>query len=407
MSNARHRVVVIGGSFGGVNAAYQLRRKLGDRVAVDVVSADDSFLFMPSIPWVMMGWRRPERVSVPLARPLGSKGINFVHDRATVIDPEAHTVATAGGRILPYDHLVLATGADLDWANVPGSDPVDGSVHTCFSLAQAIEARGAIERFLALPKGRAIVGANPGASCIGPAYELIMMLETELRRRTRRHLFALHLVTPEPFLGHFGVNGIGNIVTMMEGEFRSRHLEWTANAALKTVEPGKATLADGAELEFDLALLIPAFLGAEVVRTVEGLGNPRGFIPTTRELRSTTYPEIYAAGVSVAIAPPVPTPVPVGVPKTGHMSEEMATRVAINIAADLGEGAYVDGLDLPATCIADAGDTAFYIKADPFLPPRNVAILRKGVWAHYMKGAFERFYLEKIKHDLPSTHFGW
>ncbi|MCJ7796490.1 MAG: sulfide:quinone reductase, partial [Thermoleophilia bacterium] len=70
MSNARHRVVVIGGSFGGVNAAYQLRRKLGDRVAVDVVSSDDSFLFMPSIPWVMMGWRRPERVSVPLARPL-------------------------------------------------------------------------------------------------------------------------------------------------------------------------------------------------------------------------------------------------------------------------------------------------------------------------------------------------
>lgn len=406
MSNARHRVVVIGGSFGGVNTAYQLRRKLGDRVAVDVVSADEDFVFMPSIPWVMMGRRRPERVSVPLARPLGSKGVNFVHDRATMIDPEARTVVTAGGRVLPYDHLVLATGSELDWTNVPGSDPADGSVHTCFSLAQAIEARGAIERFLALPKGRAIVGANPGASCIGPAYELIMMLETELRRRKRRHLFDLHLVTPEPFLGHFGVNGIGNLVRMMEDEFRSRHLNWTVNAALKTVEPGKATLADGAELPFDLALLIPAFLGAEVVRGVDGLGNPRGFIPTTRELRSTAHPEIYAAGVSVAIAPPAPTQVPVGVPKTGYMSEQMATRVAINIAADLGEGVHVDGLDLAATCIADAGDTAFYIKADPFLPPRNVAILKKGVWAHYMKVAFERFYLEKVKRDLPSLPLG-
>lgn len=361
---------------------------------------------MLSIPWVMMGRRRPERISVPLGRPLGSKGINFVHDRATVIDPEARTVATAGGRVLPYDHLVLATGSELDWTNVPGSDPADGSVHTCFSLAQAIEARGAIERFLALPEGRAIVGANPGASCIGPAYELIMMLETELRRRKRRHLFDLHLVAPEPFLGHFGVDGIGNLVRMMEDEFRSRHLNWTVNAALKTVEPGKATLAAGAELPFDLALLIPAFLGAEVVRGVEGLGNPRGFIPTTRELRSTAYPEIYAAGVSVAIAPPAPTQVPVGVPKTGYMSEEMATRVAINIAADLGEGTHVDGLTLPATCIADAGDTAFYIKADPFLPPRNVAILKKGVWAHYMKVAFERFYLEKVKRDLPSLPFG-
>lgn len=61
----------------------------------------------------------------------------------------------------------------------------------------------------------------------------------------------------------------------------------------------------------------------------------------------------------------------------------------------------------PTAPIADAGDTAFYIKADPFLPPRNVAVLKKGVWAHYMKGAFELFYLQKIKRDLPSTHFGW
>lgn len=407
MSGAQHRVVIVGGSFAGVNAAYQLKRKLGDRVSVDVISAEDSFIFMPSIPWVMMGWREPGRLSVPLARPLGAKGINFVHDRATAIDTAARTVTTAGGRTLPYDNLVLATGADLDWSNVPGSDPAEGTVHTCFTIEQAVAARSAIQRFLALPKGRAIVGANPGASCIGPAYELIMMLETELRRQKRRHLFDLHLVTPEPFIGHFGVNGIGDVRNMMESEFRSRHLGWTVDAVLKQVEPGKATLGDGSEMEFDLALLIPAFFGAQVVRDTEGLGNPRGFIPTDQHLRSTAFPEIYAAGVSVAMVPPVPTPVPVGVPKTGHMSEEMAVRVATNIAADLGEGELVDGLTLPATCIADAGDTAFYIKADPFLPPRNVAVLRKGKWAHYMKGAFERYYLEKIKRDLPSSHFGW
>lgn len=78
----------------------------------------------------------------------------------------------------------------------------------------------------------------------------------------------------------------------------------------------------------------------------------------------------------MAIAPPVATAVPAGVPKTGHMSEEMAVRVATNIAADLGRGGHVDRLT-------------------------------QGVWAHYMKGAFERFYLEKFKRDLPSTHFGW
>ena len=151
-----------------------------------------------------------------------------------------------------------------------------------------------------------------------------MMLETMLRRQKRRHLFDLHLVTPEPFLGHFGVNGIGNLSRMMKDEFRSRHLNWTTNAALTSVEPGKATLADGAEMPFDLAILIPAFHGAQVVRDVDGLGNARGFIPTDHRLRSTRYPNIYAVGVAVAIAPPVATVVPVGVPKTGHMTEEMA-----------------------------------------------------------------------------------
>ena len=408
MNTGKHRVVIVGGSFGGVNAAYQLRRKLGERVDLTLVSAEPDFTFIPSLPWVMMGWRRPETLRVPLAGPLARKGVRFVRDRATSIDPSAQSVTTASGSIFGYDHLVLATGADLDWASVPGSDPAEGDVHTCFTTAQAVAAREAIQRFVASDGGRAIIGANPGASCGGPAYEIIMMLETLLRRQRRRHLFDLHLVTPEPFLGHFGVNGIGNLSRMMKDEFRSRHLDWTTNAALTSIEPGKATLADGAEMPFDLAILIPAFYGAQVVRDVEGLGNPRGFIPTDHRLRSARYPNIYAVGVSVAIAPPVATAVPVGVPKTGHMTEEMATRAATNIAAEVtGSGSFVDGLQLPSTCVSDAGDVAFYIRADPFLPPRNVATLRRGARYHYLKLAFERYYLEKIKRDLPSLHFGW
>jgi sulfide:quinone oxidoreductase len=408
MNRGKHRVVIVGGSFGGVNAAYQLRRKLGDRVDLTLVSAEPGFTFIPSLPWVMMGWRRPEALKVPLARPLSNRGVRFVNDRATLIDPAAQSVTTAGGQTYGYDHLVLATGADLDWSNVSGSDPAEGTVHTCFTVEQAVAAREAIRRFVASDGGRAIIGANPGASCGGPAYEIIMMLETMLRRQKRRHLFDLHLVTPEPFLGHFGVNGIGNLSRLMKDEFRSRHLNWTTNAALTSMEPGKATLADGAEMPFDLAVLIPAFFGAQVVRDVDGLGNPRGFVPTDRQLRNTRYPNIYAAGVAVAIAPPAVTAVPVGVPKTGHMTEEMAARAATNIAAEVtGSGDFVDGLHLPATCVADAGDVAFYIRADPFLPPRNVAVLRRGARYHYVKVAFERYYLEKIKRDLPALHFGW
>lgn len=405
---AAHRIVIIGGSFGGVNTAYVLRRNLQEEAQITVISAEPYFTFIPSLPWVVMGWRKPDGLRVPLSPALARRKIDFVHDTATEIDPAERTVRTQRGLTLPYDRLVLATGADLDWTNVPGSDPADGTIHTCFTIPQAAAARNAVRELLAKDTGRAVIGANPGASCIGPAYELVLMLDTELRRRKKRHRFDLQFVTPEPFLGHFGVNGIGDIMRMMESEFRSRDLTWTSNAALTAIEPGEATLADGGEIEFDLGLLIPAFLGAGVVRSVNGLGNPKGFIPTGRDLRSTAYSDIYGVGVSVAISPPAPTQVPVGVPKTGHMSEEMATRAAANIANDLRSGAeWEDGLALPTTCIADTGDSAFYIKADPFLPPRNSHTLRKGRWAHYMKAAFERYYLEKMRRDLPSFPFGW
>lgn len=69
MAETQHRIVIVGGSFGGVNAAYQLRRKLGDRADLTVISTEPEFTFIPSLPWVMMGWRRPEALKVPLAAP--------------------------------------------------------------------------------------------------------------------------------------------------------------------------------------------------------------------------------------------------------------------------------------------------------------------------------------------------
>src|SRR5665811_2476721 len=62
----KHRIVIIGGSFGGVNTAYRLRRELGEGAKITVISAEPHFTFIPSLPWVTMGWREPDRLRVPL-----------------------------------------------------------------------------------------------------------------------------------------------------------------------------------------------------------------------------------------------------------------------------------------------------------------------------------------------------
>ncbi len=406
MSTGGKRIVIVGGSFGGINAAYELRRCLSRDTEITVISRDADFTFIPSLPWVIMGWRDPARLQVRLDEPLQRRDIRFVHDEVKALDPSKCEVHTENGTY-PYDALVVASGADLDYAAVPGLGPEAGNTHSTFTRSEAVSARDALARVLAADQGRIVIGAAAGASCVGPAYEIAMMIDTVLKRAGKRHRFSITFVTPEPFLGHFGVGGIGASPRMVQEEFAERHIQAAVNARIASADPGRLTLADRSEHPFDFSLVIPAFLGSAFVRGVDGLANPKGFITITPHLTSAKFPNIYAAGVAVAIAPPGPTPVPVAVPKTGHMTELMAQVAARNIAAEFAGGIKVDGLTLPSTCIADAGDTAFYMSADPFLPPRNKVIVKRGKWARYLKLAFERYYVARIRHDLPSMDFGW
>jgi sulfide:quinone oxidoreductase len=91
----------------------------------------------------------------------------------------------------------------------------------------------------------------------------------------------------------------------------------------------------------------------------------------------------------------------VGVPKTGQMTEKMAAVAAHNIAADINGGAKLRGKDFSVICIADAGDTAFFIAGDPLLPPRNRLIHKRGIWFHWMKELLEKYYMAALRYGLP------
>jgi sulfide:quinone oxidoreductase len=117
------RIVVLGGSFGGLTAALELKRLLGKKADVTVVSDDDRFVFLPSLPWLIMGWRRPEDITLAVSGILKRKGIEFVHEPANHVDADGSKVVTSRGRDVPYDHLVIATGPHLSFDEIPGLGP--------------------------------------------------------------------------------------------------------------------------------------------------------------------------------------------------------------------------------------------------------------------------------------------
>jgi sulfide:quinone oxidoreductase len=213
-------------------------------------------------------------------------------------------------------------------------------------------------------------------------------------------------VTSEPYVGHLGLDGVGDTKGMLESEMRERHIKWITNARVQSVEAGKMVVEELAgdasvlkkhELPFAYSMMLPAFRGVPAVRGLDGLTNPRGFIVIDKHQRNPAYPDVFGVGVCVAIAPTGATPVPTGVPKTGFMIESMVTATALNIGALLRGKPATAEATWNAVCLADFGDGGVAFVAEPEIPPRNVNWSAKGQWVHYAKIAFEKYFLRKIR----------
>ena len=397
-------IVILGAGIGGMPTAYELREKLGSSHRITVVNAIDYFQFVPSNPWLAVGWRERDTITFPIRPYLEKKKIDFVAQRVLKIDATGNALELQDGSRLEYDYLVITTGPKLSFEEVPGSGP-EAHTHSICTVNHAEKAWGDYQEFLKNP-GPAVVGAMPGASCFGPAYEFTFILNTDLKRRKQRNKVPITFVTSEPYIGHMGLGGVGDSKSMLESEFRNNDIKWITNAKVTRVEEGKmfvTELDDNGqvkkehELPFKFSMMLPAFKGVDVVAAVEGLCNPRGFVLIDEFQRSKKYRNIYAAGVCVAIPPVEVTPVPTGAPKTGYMIETMVTAIVHNIAADIA-GTPADSKGTwNAICLADMGNTGAAFVALPQIPPRNVNWFKKGKWVHLAKIAYEKYFMYKMK----------
>ncbi|MEE8365945.1 MAG: FAD-dependent oxidoreductase [Gammaproteobacteria bacterium] len=388
-------IVIIGGSFGGLNVAYDLRRLLPHKIhKITVISKEPRFIFIPSLPWVAMGSKTIDSISFALERPLKSKGIDFIEAAVDRIDPKANRVHTATETV-DYDYLVVATGHRSANEAVPGLGPFDGPGHSLMSPPEAEEVRDTWAAFLEDP-GPMVIGCAPGASCLGPAYEFLFEAHHALKRRKLCHKAPITFITPEPFLGHFGVGGFGKIRQFLEAELEDRDVRYYLSTEITRITADAVETADGVTFESRYSLIIPPLAGVAAVADAPGLGNPKGFIPVDAYYCHNEFTNIYAVGVAVALPPVEQTPVPVNFPKTGHMTEQMARIAAKNIAADI-LGRQKTTHELMAECIMDMGDEGVHIVADPVRPPRNVSSLSSGKRWLWAKRFFSNYYLWKLR----------
>jgi sulfide:quinone oxidoreductase len=393
MSN-KH-VVVLGGNFAGLTAALSVKHDVGEDARVTVVSKSDQFQFNPSFIWIPFGKRTTSDVVFPLAHTFESHGVEFVHGEATKIDTTAQKVETSRGT-LDYDYLVIATGYVNDFDVVPGLGP-DGNAYSITHLDGAVEAAEGWARFLNDP-GPVVVAATQGAACFGAAYEFLFNATYHLKKHKLK--VPVSYVSAEPFPGHFGIGGLPGGEKLLGMFFKRQHIDGIFDVAMEEVAPGEVRLTDGRTLPFKYAMVVPPFVGAEVVKA-SGLGNAKGFIEVKDTYQTLSHSNVYAVGIATAVSAPWQSANAVGVPKTGFPAETMARVAATNIASQIRgeEPAKEENFgDIPAVCIMDAGNNGVVILADHMLPPRKHGVMIPGPQSHVAKLAFERYFLWKSRH---------
>jgi sulfide:quinone oxidoreductase len=391
---ANNRVLVLGGNFAGLTAALSVKHELARDAEVTVVSKSDRFQFNPSLIWVPFGKRTRRDLTFPVAATFEARGVDFVHAEATTIDVDGGRVETSRGHY-DYDYLVIATGYLNDYDVVPGLGP-GGNAHAITDLEGAVEAAVGWSRFLNDP-GPVVVAATQGAACFGAAYEFVFNVAHQLKKHRLR--VPLSYVSAEPFPGHFGIGGLPGGEKLLGMFFRMQRIDGVFDIATHEVAPGELHLADGRTLPFKYAMVVPPFVGADVVKA-SGLGNAKGFIEVKPTYQTHTHPNVYAVGIATAVNAPWESANALGVPKTGYPVETMARVAAANIASQIRGQEPTreeDFADIPAVCIMDAGNTGVVILADRMLPPRKRALMIPGPQSHLAKLAFERYFLWKTR----------
>ncbi len=343
--SAKPRVLIAGGGFAALETAFLLRMRMHDQVDLALVSDSESFVFRPNTIYVPFG-ADPDSLLVGLHKPLERRNVDFTLGRVAGVDAAAHEVVLADETRLGYDKLVIATGAETSAQEIPG---LSEHAATIWRAREMLGVRQAFERVRDAArsgeKRRVLFLVPPNNKCSGPLYEIVMMLETWLRREHAREGVSITWSTYEAgYIQAFGPR-LHELVTE---EFSERGIDGHTKEIVTEVTPDEVRYADGGARGFDELIAFPPYTSA--VR-YEGLpADDRGFLTTTLETRQLEgHPDIYVPGDAGDF--PV---------KQAFLAFLQADTVAEHIAAEAAGRTFAAAFDPISMCVMEMFDKATF-----------------------------------------------
>jgi len=350
LTNIPH-VVILGGGFGGLSSAHELRNSLSpSQVKITIIDKKDWFMVGFAKLWIINGTRTFEN-SIGSLNELPKKEINFIKDEITSINIEDKNVKTKSGKI-SFDFLIISMGAILAPQKIPGLEENGFNLYDHNSLLEIHEKLKSIE------SGKiAISIMGMPYKCPPAPFEASLLIDSMLRKRGVRDYIQIDFYSPASItLPAAGPEVSKQILELINSE----KIVFHNFCKIKSVEP-KKLIFENSEADFDLLLAIPPHVAPKAIYD-SGLAKESGFILIDRDCK-TPFENIFAVGdvTSLAVAENM------AVPKAGIFAEGEGIIVAKNIISKIQSKEESTLFDGKGGCFIESGrNTASIIEVDMF-----------------------------------------
>lgn len=303
MSTAEHhQVLILGGGTAGCALAAQLKGQQGVH-DMCIVEPAETHYYQPAWTFVGAGIFPLAESARPMATTIPN-GVTWVKDTAAEINPESMEVRCGSGKRLSYDYLVVATGLQLDWDQIPGLVETLGKNGVC-SNYHPQSATYTWETMQSLKAGNAIFTQPATPVKCGGAPQKIMWLTDDYLRREGRHREDVQISFVLPQKQIFGVDKYSKVLTE---QAKARGVNCLYETTLVSID-GPAQMAtlrrqsDGQETQVPFSMLhvTPPMSAPDFLKT-SPLANEKGFVDVDQyTLQHLRYPNVFALGDSSSL----------------------------------------------------------------------------------------------------------
>ncbi|BBG25356.1 NAD(P)/FAD-dependent oxidoreductase [Sulfuracidifex tepidarius] len=392
------KVLVLGGRFGGLSAAYTLKRLVGNKADIKLVNKDRFTYFRPALPHVAIGVRDVEELKIDLSQAMPEKGIQFQQGEVMKIDAPKSTVVykRPDGSIVEedYDYVIVGIGAHLATELLKGWDQYGYSV--C-EPEYAMKLREKLNEFkggnITIGSGFFYQGHNPkpkvpenyvptgDSACEGPVFEMSLMLHGYFMKKGMLNKVKMTVFSPGEYLSDLSVGSRKAVASI----YQSLGVNLVHGFKIKEITDKEIISEDGKKLPSDLTIVLPPYTGNPALKnSTPDLVDDGGFIPTDGNMVSIKYDNVYAVGDSNSIT----------IPKLGYLAVMTGRIAAQHLANRLGVPTKVDTYYPTIVCVADNPYEGFAVSVkDDTWYGGSVTVADPAPMNHLKKELFTKYFM--------------